>query len=154
MWISTSESRGTWSHVTLLRIARFGERLSEEHLCARVKERKKERERTEGEERASKGMKKQDRSNNRRARSTASVAINSMLTTIISERSNEAAGRQRNRVPSLSLLSPLVHSRIYLRNYLYDDYDRARARLFFDTLVSNAISSASLSFTLFSILSL
>lgn len=52
----------------------------------------------------SRGLKKRDRSNNRRAR--ASVAINSMLTTIISEGSNEAAGRRRNRVPSSSL-SPL-----------------------------------------------
>jgi len=112
--------------------------------------RERNRDRTKGEKETSKGLKKRDRSNNRQARSTASVAINSMLTTIINERSNEAAGRQRNRVPSLSLLSSLVQSRIYLRNYLYDG--RARPRLSFATLARNAISSASPSLTFPSIL--
>lgn len=141
--IPTSVKRDTWSHVTLLRFARHGEKSSEEHSCTRWSSLKKER-RSE----MSRGLKKWDRSNNRRAR--ASVAINSMLTTIISEGSNEAAGRRRNRVPSSSL-SPhhrFVRSCIYLRNYRYDDYDRARPRsVEYSPPRGNAIVSVSLSFS-------
>lgn len=84
-----------------------------------------------------KGMKKQDRSNGQ----ARSVAINSMLTRIISEGSNEeAAGQRRNRGQQLLVSCPLLSSllslfpswlpcsRIYLHNYHHDDYDCARLR--------------------------
>lgn len=53
----------------------------------------------------------------------ANVAINSMLTRIISEGSNEAAGQRPAHPRSLSF----PRTRIYLHNYHYDDYEFARS---------------------------
>lgn len=53
-------------------------------------------------------------------------------------------------VPSLSPLLRLVRSRIYLRNYRYDDYDRARPRsVEYSSPRGNAILSVSPSSTAF-----
>lgn len=72
-----------------------------------------------------------------RAPGRASVAINSILTTIISEGSNEqlASGGIRSLVlVSLPPVFPgFVCSRIYLRNHRYDDYDRVWPAEFFGT---------------------
>jgi len=57
--------------------------------------------------------------------------------------------------PRLSLLHYLVRSRIYLRNYRYDDYDRARPRsVEYSSPRGNMILSISLSSMFSSALSL
>lgn len=93
-WPKTAESHVTVLLLPTWRATREESNKTKIGVCTRRGKPSREEETAAG--------KGDEKAGPRSVREPASVAINSMLTRIISEGSNEAAGQRRNRDPSLS----------------------------------------------------